>query len=126
MPLPSRTPLSPEVTDTLLARSWASRTFSLERVTESATKGRASASWSAVDTLTGVLGEARPQDVERLAQQQERITHTLLVAGSRQAIAIETNDRLVLNGRRYYVVEVVNQGARGDYTRLLVEEREGP
>lgn len=114
--------------DELLTQPGVTLVFAVERLSESATKGRASQSWTATgSTVTGALRRPAPADVAAYSQQQQHISHVLAaVPGQSESAAVAPNDVLVSGGRRFWVVDVLGQSWLGLYTRLMLDERHGP
>jgi len=72
-------------------------------------------------TLLGALSNADPREQEKYKQMQHPITHTIAQRGTAKAKA---EDRLVRDGRKYYVQGVNDPGDLGLWTVYYVEERE--
>ena len=76
--------------------------------------------WTNAGTLKATLAEADPRVQERWKQIQRPVSHTIVAKGAPQA---EEGDRLVLNGRNFYIQGTENPGDMDDYTLYQCEER---
>jgi len=97
------------------------RTFAVQhKTTDLNARGGRTASWQDVGTLQGVPADASPDERLRWEQMQHPVTHTVAARGPAQA---QVGDRLVLDGRHFYVQAVENPGGLDLWTLYRCEER---
>lgn len=71
-------------------------------------------------TLRGCLADANTSDRETYSNGEHHVTHTITQSGSPRA---KKGDRLILESRTFYIVEVNDTGALGVATLYYCEER---
>lgn len=71
-------------------------------------------------TLRGCLAEATDEDRTNHSQKDHVVTHTIVQAGSPKA---KRTDKLVLEDRVFYIVEIDDAGSLGISTIYYAEER---
>ncbi len=71
-------------------------------------------------TLKGCLAEASDDDRTNHSQKDHVVTHTIVQAGSPKA---KRTDRLVLENRVFYIVDIDDAGTCGISTIYYAEER---
>lgn len=97
------------------------RTFTIQQRTDSQTaRGRVDSTYTGTATLTGVLVDATPFEQEKFRQTQHPITHTIKQTGPKKA---EEGDRLVHDGRFFYIQTIENPADLGIRTLYRVQER---
>lgn len=98
------------------------KTFQVERKKTGLNgKGARAATWIEVGTLRGVLADASPHDRLQWKQMQYPVTHQIVQPGAPQT---KQGDRLLYNGRKFYVQGVENPGELNAWTIIMCEERE--
>lgn len=97
------------------------RTFTIQQRTDSQTaRGRVGSTYNGATTLEGVLVDATPFEQEKFKQSGHPITHTIKQTGPKKA---EEGDRLVHDGRFFYIQTVENPADLGIRTLYRVQER---
>jgi SPP1 family predicted phage head-tail adaptor len=97
------------------------KTFDWQRrTTAQDSRGRPVPTWSSMGQIRGIISDSSPEEKLRYQQMQHPITHEIAAKGSPQAAP---GDRLVLDGRHFYVQEVQNPAGLGLWTIYMVEER---
>lgn len=71
-------------------------------------------------TLKGCLAEASDEDRTNHSQKDHVVTHTIVQAGSPKA---KRSDKLILENRVFYVVDIDEAGSLGISTVYYAEER---
>ncbi len=94
-----------------------------KRITGKTSRGRKTATFQSEGAphLLAVLAEAKPEEIERFRQQNAHpITHTITQRGRPKA---GPEDRLVYQGRYFYIQGVDCPGDLGLWTIYYAEER---
>lgn len=102
------------------------RTFTIQQRTDSETaRGRVNATYNEASTTTleGVLVDATPFEQEKFKQTGHPVTHTIKQVGPKKA---EEGDRLVHDGRSFYIQTIENPADLGIRTLYRVQERRDP
>lgn len=92
------------------------------KITSLTSRGRPTSSFGKDEAVhfLAVLAEAKPTEIERFRQIDHPITHTITQQGRPKAKA---KDRLIHDGRIFYVQGVDNPGDLGLWTIYYAEER---
>lgn len=85
------------------------------------TRGGRKREWVDTVQIVGVLAEANASEREKWHQMQHPITHQVVSSG---APAAKEGDRLVLDGRHFYIQGVDNPGDLDLWTIYRCEERQ--
>lgn len=97
------------------------KTFTWEqRETTLDTRGKQGLSWTEQGTVIGILSDSSPNEKLTYQQMQHPITHDIAQQGA--PVASE-GDRLSLDGRHFYVQDVLNPGGLSLWTVYKCEER---
>lgn len=97
--------------------------FTIERNQQVVTStGRVANSYFGDETeiLMGCLAEASDEDRENHSQKDHVVTHTIVQAGSPK---VKRTDRLELENRTFYIVDIDDVGTLGISTIYYAEER---
>ena len=105
-----------------LRQSALFKSFVVEKKTVAVdAQGRTRNAYAApLGTISAVLAKADPKQQERWNQLQHPISHIITQKGRPRA---ETEDRLTLGNRRFYIHGIDEPGELGLWTIYFVEER---